>query len=413
MAEESKGGWLKAGLVGLLGLSGGAAGTYTTALVNKVVKPALPVANFAVAADGLSVTCQNHATGQTGWWDFGDGSPLEPFDPSTPTITHAYGKAGTYSVKLVVRNFTADENDRSVGVEVGPGGKSAAPAAPQIAGFTVLPVSPSAVAPATFRVTADVKDADHCVWDFGDGRLEVAAGGKLDRLVTFEKAGAFPVQLVAHNTTAAVKQAQAVKVTAPIDGTLVAVLRVTDSGTKVDRHTRNETVAIPAPKDARQAAFTRSIAARPGAVLTAANTGGNVPGVKALRVELAADGKAATVSGEWAGQGGSDVLVPVRLTEQRTTAVQNPPDTVTGVFAPNGSRVTLDMPLPPAPAGLTNARRSMALEIRQSGGADAGRVLTAVPDVTFPWHGRVGAFLRVRAERVGDRVVLTAGNAVN
>ena len=59
----------------------------------------------------------SHATGDTGWWDYGDGSPLEPFAADQPTITHTYAKPGSYSVKLVVRNFTSDENERTVAVE--------------------------------------------------------------------------------------------------------------------------------------------------------------------------------------------------------------------------------------------------------------------------------------------------------
>jgi len=279
MAEAKKSGWLKAGIVGMIGLGGGAAGTYTTALIDRVVKPSLPVANFAAAADGLTVTCQNHATGETGWWDFGDGTPLEPFAPGVPSVSHTYTKSGSYSVKLVVRNFTADENERSVAVEVGAGGKGGPALLPRIATFAVHPVSPAAVAPATFRLTADVTNADSCVFDYGDGRMEVAGGGKIDRLVTFERPGAFPIQLVAHNATAAAKQAQSVKVDAPTEGTLVAVLRVLDSGTRVERQTHNETVAVPAPKDARRAAFTRSIPARPGGVLVSASPAGAVAGV--------------------------------------------------------------------------------------------------------------------------------------
>ena len=410
MAEAKKGGWLKAAVVGMLGLGGGAVGTYATAVIDKVVKPALPVANFAVAADGMTVTCQNHATGETGWWDFGDGTPLEPFAPAVPSVTHTFAKSGTYSVKLVVRNFTADENERTVAVEVGAGGKGGAPGAPHIAGFAVQSLSPASVAPATFRMTADVKDADSCVFDFGDGRLEVGGGGRIDRLVTFDKPGAFPIQLVAHNATAAAKQAQAVNVTAPAEGTLVAVLRVMDAGSRVERQTRNETVAVPAPKDARRAAFNRLIAARPGSVFVTATAAGNVAGVKNLRVEVAADRKAATVSGEWAGKGGTDVLVPVQLTEERTTTLQGTPETITGVFSTAGSRATLSLPLPPAPAGLANAKRKMSLEVRQSGAGGTGRVLAAAPDVAFPWSDRIGPFLPVRAELVGNQVVLTAGN---
>lgn len=404
-------GWLKAGVVGMLGLGGGAAATYATAVIDKVVKPALPVANFAVAADGHTVSCQNHATGETGWWDFGDGTPLEPFAPAVPAVTHTYAKAGTYSVKLVVRNFTADENERVVTVEVGGGSKSGPGPLPRINAFAVQSISPASVAPATFRLTADVTDAQHCVWDFGDGRLEVAGGGRIDRLVTFDKPGAFPIQLVAHNATAAAKQAQAVKVTAPTEGTLVAVLRVADVGTRVERVTHNETVAVPAPKDARRAAFSRSLPARPGSVLTAATTPAAVPGVKNLRVEVAPDRRSATVSGEWAGKAGTDVLVPVQLTEERATAAQSPPETVTGVFSPAaGGKSVLALPLPTPPAGMANARRKMSLEIRQSGATGTGRVVAAAPDVTFPWTGRVAAFVPVRAVLDGDQVVLTVGN---
>src|SRR5262245_55296214 len=77
--KPAKHGWLKAGILGFLGLGGGIAGTYLTAVVDTVVKPAKPVANFAIAADGLNLTCQNQASGESGWWDFGDGTPLEPF----------------------------------------------------------------------------------------------------------------------------------------------------------------------------------------------------------------------------------------------------------------------------------------------------------------------------------------------
>jgi hypothetical protein len=410
MAESKGGGWLKAGIVGMLGLGGGAAGTYTTALIDRVVKPSLPVANFAAAADGFTVTCQNHATGETGWWDFGDGTPLEPFAPGVPAVNHTYTKAGSYSVKLVVRNFTADENERTVAVEVGAGGKGGPALLPRITTFAVQPVSPAAVAPATFRLTADVTNADTCVFDFGDDRLEVGGGGKIDRLVTFEKAGEFPIQLVAHNSTAAAKQAQSVKVVAPTEGTLIAVLRVLDSGTRVERETHNETVAVPAPKDARRAAFTRSIPARPGGVLVGAVPAGTVAGVRNLRVEVSPDRKTALVSGEWAGKGGSDVLVPVQLTEERTTTVAGMPETITGVFTTTGARTTLALPLPPTPAGMASPRRKMSLEIRQSSPTGTGRVVAAAPDVTFPWTGRVAAFLPVRAEVVGGQVVLTAGN---
>ena len=47
MSEPAKrGGWTKAALIGMLGLGGGAAGTYATAVVDRVVKPTKPVGPF-------------------------------------------------------------------------------------------------------------------------------------------------------------------------------------------------------------------------------------------------------------------------------------------------------------------------------------------------------------------------------
>ena len=99
---------------------------YLSVIVDTVVKPSKPVANFAVAADGLTVTCQNHASGESGWWDFGDGTPLEPFDAGQPTVAHTYPKPGTYTVKLTVRNFLVEENTRAVPVDL----SAAAPQTP-------------------------------------------------------------------------------------------------------------------------------------------------------------------------------------------------------------------------------------------------------------------------------------------
>ena len=392
MSEPAKKrGWLKGILVGVLGIGGGAAATYVTTVVNTIAKPPLPVANFAVAADGLTVTCQNHATGESGWWDFGDGTSLEPFAADRPAVPHAYAKPGTYTVKLTVRNFFGDENERAVPVEAG--GAGGPPSAlPQIAAFAVRPVTPASVAPATFRVTAEVRNAAHCVWDFGDGRLEVAGGGVIDRLVTFDKPGAFPVQLVAHNGTAAAKQAVPVRVDAAVAGTLMAVLKVTDTGAKVERTTRAETVAVAAPKDKTGPVFTKAVAARPGfALVAAAPITPTVAGVKNLRVEVSADRRSANVSGEWAGDakagkpGSSDLLVPLTLTEERTTAFRSPPETITGAFAQGADgRISLTLPLPRSPGGVTGGQRAMALEIRQTAATGPARTVGAVPNLKLP-----------------------------
>src|SRR4051812_6728711 len=91
MAEEkSSGGWLKAVVGTVTGLLGGAAGMYVPPLVDSVIKPSKPLANFAVESSGLQVTFQNRSAGTEGYWDFGDGSALEPVNMTAPTVTHAF-----------------------------------------------------------------------------------------------------------------------------------------------------------------------------------------------------------------------------------------------------------------------------------------------------------------------------------
>src|SRR5262249_14822377 len=105
MAEEKApskvSGWIKALFTSVFGLVSGAALMDLTPLVNNVIKPGKPVPNFAQQASGLTVTFNNRSTGGThGWWDFGDGSALEPYEPDKDTITHTYPRSGNYNVKL-------------------------------------------------------------------------------------------------------------------------------------------------------------------------------------------------------------------------------------------------------------------------------------------------------------------------
>ena len=352
-ATKKSSGWMKAGILGVLGLSGGVAGTYATKVVNTVIQPPKPVANFSVAAEGLGVSCQNQATGESGWWDFGDGTSLVPF-AAEQSVTHTYTKPGNYAVKLTVRNFLGDENERTVPVEVAAGPKELP--APLIAGFAVQSVSPVAYAPATYRVVADVTHADHCVWDYGDGRVEVTDGGKIDRMVTFDKPGTFPLQLVAITGKQAVKQAGAVKIAAPPVGSVTAVLKVIDTGNPVSRFTRNEAVTIPVPTGKNPPPnFSKVVHVRPGStVVDAAVINAAIGGVRNLNVSVAADKRSALVTGEWAGDpkaaakaaGGSDVIVPVKLTEERLVAQQPAVTMVTGTIGGAGGSARCELPLP-------------------------------------------------------------------
>src|SRR4051794_21433552 len=100
MADAAAGGsrlfgWIRAGVVSLFGLVSGAALMYFTPLVDRFIKPGKPVANFQYEADGLKVAFHNRASGGAdGWWDFGDGSALEPFSPTQETVTHTFVRPG-------------------------------------------------------------------------------------------------------------------------------------------------------------------------------------------------------------------------------------------------------------------------------------------------------------------------------
>jgi PKD domain-containing protein len=412
-APAKSGGWLKAGIVGVFALGSGIAGTYATQVVNSVIKPGKPVANFSVAAEGLTVSCQNQASGESGWWDFGDGTSLVPF-AADQSVTHTYTKPGSYTVKLTVRNFLRDENERSVPVEVATGPKELP--APLITGFAVTPVGSSSMAPATFRVTGDVVNAEHCVWDFGDGRVEVADGGKIDRMVTFDKPGQLSLSLVAHSGKQAVKQAAAVKIDAAPAGTLMAVLRVIDSGNEIKSVPRNASVAIPVPTGKNApVTFSKPLQARPGFTIAKAAPAIDRPiaGVKSYKLEIAPDKHSVMVTGEWAGDaksagkaaGGSDVIIPVKLVEERVTAMPPAMTHVTGMVAP---RVPCILPLPQAPPGSV---REYQLEIKQASASGPSAVVARAPmdakgTIKFPWSAPSGPY-RFSATLEGDKVVVT------
>ena len=411
MSEPAKkGGWTKAMLIGLLGVGGGAAGTYATAVVDRVVKPTKPVANFATSADGLTLTCQNHASGESGWWDFGDGTALEPFKSDGQAVTHSYAKPGTYTVKLTVRNYFSDENERSVPVEIGAAKEAPVPS---VSGFAVLPVSGSSVAPATFRLSAEVKNADNCVWDFGDGRLEVADSGKIDRMVTFDKPGPYGIQLVAHNGKQAVKQAATVKVDAPAEGTTMVLLKVTDGGNRLEKINVTETVVIPVPNE-KKAGFSKVVAARPGYTIAQATPPATVPGAKNVKVEIAANSQSATVSGEWAtdpkvsnkSAGGSDVIVVLKMTEARVRPISTMPTLVTGALV--GGRAELPLPLHPD-GEISSSTRTFEIEIRATTGGKSATVAQGKGAVTLPWNGSDARGTKYAAKLDGDKVTVTAG----
>jgi len=406
-APAKKGfGIVKAAMGGFAGLAAGVIGVYATALVDQVAKPGKPVANFAVAADGLRVNFQNQATGQTGWWDFGDGSPLEPFEPEK-SVEHTYAKPGNYSVKLTVRNFLMEENDRSVPVSLAAG---AADSTPSISDFTVEPIGGLATAPATFRLRGEVKNAERVIWDLGGDKLEVTdSPGSFEKLIVIERAGTFPIQLIGLTGKTPVRKTAMVKVEAPANGALSVVLRVTDAGTQVERREFPETVSLPIPaKDAKP--IERVLAAKPGYSIAGAKLGAvKSAAAKNLKIEVAADKKSAKLTGEWAGvgdsaqkaSGGSDVMVPVILIQEKATAATLPTETFAAAFTGEGGFVMASaenptrsalLPLPSAPAGFVGAQRKMQLEISEMVGTRTAKI-GVVDDLKLPLRATITSAL--------------------
>lgn len=419
-------GVLKLAFGGAAGLVTGVIGVYATAIVDKVAKPPKPVANFAVSADGLNVTCNNLASGQTGWWDFGDGTTLEAFDPEQKQVTHTYEKPGNYSVKLVVRNFLNEENDRAVGVTVA--NTSATADGPAVAKLTVEPVG-NGTAPATFRVKGELKGAQKLLLDPGTDAHQPeyisASAGPFERIVVYEQPGLYPFQVFALNGDKISKQWKPVEVKAPPAGALSVVLKVTDVGTKVEKTVKPTIVPIRVPEKPA-GSFERVLLADAGYAFADAKLGAVTNrAVKGIKAELAVDKKSVKLIGEWTGTveavnraaGGSDVMIPLTLTQEKTTPYTGAPQLVPAVLAFAGSfsltsddwtsgELAATVKLPDPPAGVVISARKVAVDLHEMGIRQQDRLALKVPELTKPVEEYAvqlsnGEKRVVRTEKVG------------
>jgi PKD repeat protein len=240
MAEESGKSGLFSGLIkgaftSVFGLISGAMLMYVTPLFNNAIKPGKPIANFSCQVEGLSATFTNRSTNAaSGWWDFGDGSALEPFSPKQDTIKHVYPKAGNYAVKLSLQNLIGEDGERSVNVAVDP---NTAPT-PTIESFVVLPLTPGGCAPAAYQIKAKIKNADRCIWSLGESKsLEISddVAATQDRYVTFEDPGMYTIRLIAANGKQTTEQSKVVTVGWTDRSDTMAKLRVSYEVVQVDR----------------------------------------------------------------------------------------------------------------------------------------------------------------------------------
>ena len=407
------GGWIK-GVLGLfLGVGSGVVVMYSNAIVNSVVKPTRPVANFAVTAEGLTVTCVNHATGDSGWWDFGDGSTLDPFDAGQQTQTHTYAKLGTYSVKLTVRNFMMEENERAVPVELSTPPKTLPPT---ITALRVEAMGGAAVAPAAFRISGDVQNADRLIYDIGgDNPLIVETqSGPFEKFVVFDKPGSQRICLTGLTGKNAVKSEATVLVKSATPGSVSVVVRVTDSGTQIEKRNVPTTVSIPLPKKG-ETRFERPVTAEPGFTIADGQVAKpDAAVVKNIKLELQPDRKAGKLVGDWAATGealakaakNADVMVPLTLIEERTAPVTLPTETLSAVVNAGGQITAIG--LPPRRLGLQNPVRKLELQISRAGPDGNPDVLAFEPDLKPTWKGatasRPGIGYGFGAELKGDQL---------
>ncbi|MFO0809672.1 MAG: PKD domain-containing protein [Gemmataceae bacterium] len=403
MSDTPKsGGWFKALVGTIAGLLGGGAMMYISPLVDRVIKPGKPLANFSYEANGLDVTFHNRATGGDGYWDFGDGSALEPTNAAAD-VTHKFSKPGNYTVKLTVRNFLGDEHERSVPVDV----SGAASAPPAILSLEAVPLSPQAVAPATFRLVSKAQNAETAVWDLGpDKPLEISSESpnQQERLVTFASPGRHSVQLAVLNGKLGEKRSVAIDVKPAPANTLMAVMRVLDSGTRVESLTLTDNQAF--SPDVKPVPIRKAIPTRPGFTIVEAKPAATVTGIKGLTVQVTPDGKSAVLTGELqpgkaTAKGGPPmVVVPVSLRlEKRGPATRPPADTSTPLAIPG----TTSIPLAAMPKDWVAGKRQIGVEMRDG----AARVLTPVG---LPYSGSVGwqgRTYRVAMSLQGEQVVVT------
>ena len=276
MAESKAGGvlvgWLKAAVTSVAGLVGGAGLMYFSPLLDKVIKPSAPVANFQTEADGLKVVFHNRSSnGSEGWWDFGDGSALEPYQPNAESVTHTYARPGAYTVKLSVNSLFGQENDRTVTVALDQAPASTAPAVDKL---EVIPLQAGAYAPATFKVVSAVKNAELCVLSLGgDNPLEVIAdnSGTQERYVTFKYPGTHVLQLAAYGNKQTVQKSQTVRVEKQPAGAVMAMLSVTHQMVRVEQKEQYEPrrIDFPAAEKGATTKVSLDIPARDGFTVAA------------------------------------------------------------------------------------------------------------------------------------------------
>ena len=195
-------------LLGVLGLSSGIARhLHDRGRQHGRQRPA--VTSSSVATDGLSVSCQNQrpASRLVGLrrWHF-----LVPF-AADQSVTHAFAKAEPARQAPVRDSLGGCKTNASCRSKSRPARRTSRRSS---AGFAVRSSFAVAYAPATSARRGRRGQRRALRLGYRDGQIEVTDGGKIDRMVTFDKPGTSRA-VVAFNGKQAVKQAGTVKIKAP------------------------------------------------------------------------------------------------------------------------------------------------------------------------------------------------------
>lgn len=406
MAEESKPrGWLKTWIGAIAGVISGGVVMYVSPLVDKVIKPLKPLANFALDVNGMQITLHNRSMGGDGFWDFGDGSPLEPTTPASQTVTHTYSKPGQYTLKLTVRNFIGDTNERSVPVEI----KGAGNGEPAILSLDAVPLCPRAIAPATFRVTCSAQNVETCVWDFGADRpLEISSESpeQQERLVTFATPGRYNIELAVLNGKHSERKTVPVVVEAAPANALLAVLSAVDHGTK--RHARTETASIGVLSDGSVSAFERTIPVWNGYTVVDARLMGPPPaGLRNItvlpsrdRTQVNVNGEVRTVMRSTPTGGPPMIVIPIEVViEKHHIELRDTARTTEALNVPGSTH----LPMARCPREWINSKRTMSLHLFD-GKSPLGNFTVPCTDSPVTWQGKQ---YRMSAVIDGDQVIVT------
>lgn len=425
MAEEKQGirstvrEWMKGLITSVLGLASGAALMYLTPVVNNVIKPAKPVSNFAAQVAGMNVHFNNRSTGASqGWWDFGDSSALEPFDPKLETVTHTYEKPGSYTVKLSLQNLIGDESERSATVNID--GETAAPQA-SVTNFTLQSLTAGETAPALYRLQADVAGATECILCAGDNRpMEIIDGpGHIDRLITFDAVGDYIVRLAAVNGKQLAEKTAAVHVGPGAAGGLLAKLKVSYEAIHVARYAKTWRIHVGWEGDLQQptSPFRKERAADPGCTIsdpTIVNQS-DPQAPRDLACQLAPDKSKIILTGELVRPTGlltRNQTAPAWLAEVKANVERRSPprqvnrDDVTVAIAPNR---TVKIPLQPLGEHWDPVRLQATLELWDHG----QKVWSGSPPIANAAVALQGQPMSLTVAQQSDGVVVTLAGGLS